>query len=332
MDRQDVKVVKKIPYRRTPMKFCLLLTSFCMLLPAQAPQSFTPETVVAKIDGKDLTYAELSHMLQAYDPVFMRTFQRDPREALKQIFMVRYTAGEADKLKLGEETPWDEQIQLARMNVLSAAMFNHERNTYHVSLEQIEDYYKRDQARYEEATIKVIKIGFKPGMAGQLTVEEMAKRAVEGAHAAADRSDAEARKLAADIVAQLRKGGDFAKAVQQYSDDADSKANGGDFGTVRPNSPYADEFKKAVLALKPGEISDPIPAGPAFYIARVESKRVQPLDEKLRVQIMDDIKDAHFREYVTKLQERFTPVIARPDILAQINSALMQQQQQQQRK
>ncbi|MBZ5605329.1 MAG: peptidylprolyl isomerase [Acidobacteriia bacterium] len=298
----------------------LLFLIAAALLSAQAPPSATPETVIAKVDGKDLTLGELQHMLQAYPPAFMQTFQRDPREALKQIFMVRYTAAEGDKLKLGEMDPWKEQIEISRMNVVSAAMFNYTRNTYQVSVEDVEAFYKRNQNRYEEARIKVIKIAFKPGMTGNLSVEEMAKRAVEGAHAGTDRSETEARTLAAGLVKQLRGGGDFAQLVQLYSDDADSKADGGNFGTVKPSSPYSDDFKKAVFALKPGEISDPIAAGPAFYIARVESKSVQPI-EKVREQIMDDIKDAHFREYLTDLQKRFTPVIERPDLLIQMNGA-----------
>jgi hypothetical protein len=46
--------------------------------------------------------------------------------------------------------------------------------------------------------------------------------------------------------------------------------------------------------------------------------------EKVREQIAEDIKDAHFREYLTKMQERFTPVIERPDLLVQLNGSLGQ--------
>jgi len=304
------------------MKPVLLLLIAAALLPAQAPPSFTPETVVAKIDGKDVTLGEIQQMLQGYPPIFMQTFQRDPVQALQQAFIVKYTAAEGDKLKLGETDPWKEQIEVQRMNVVSSAMFFHERNTYQVSVDDVDAFYKRNQARYEEAKIKVIKIAFKPGLTGNLSVEEMAKRAVESAHAASDRSETEARTLANGLVKQLRdNNADFAQFVQLYSDDPDSKADGGNFGTVRPNSPYADDFKKAVFKLKPGEVSDAIAAGPAFYIVRLESTSVQPLS-KVREQIMDEIKEAHLAEYLGKLRERFKPQIQRPDVLSQLNGAL----------
>ncbi len=307
------------------MKFALILISAAATLSAQAPPSNGPETVVAKVDGKPVTLGELQHVLQAFPPSFMQTFQRDPKEAIKQLFMVRYTAAEGDKLKLGDMEPWKEQIEIQRMNIVSAAMFNYTRNIYNPSMDDLEAYYNRNKSRYEEASIKVIKIGFKPGMTGNLSVEEMAKRALENAHAGSDRSEAEARTLATGLVKQLRTGsGNFAELVKLYSDDADSKANGGDFGTVKPSSPYAEDFKRAVFALQPGEVSDPVQTGPAFYIARVESKTVQPFT-KVREQILEDVKDDHFREFLAKLQERFTPVIERPDVLMQMNSSMAQQ-------
>ena len=301
------------------MKLCFFLIA-AALVSAQAPPPTSPETVVVKIDGKEVTAGEIQHMLQAYPPAFMQTFQRDPREALKQIFMVRYTASEGEKLKLGDMDPWKEQIEVSRMNVVSAAMFNYTRNTYQVTEDDIDAFYKRNLARYEEATVKVIKIGFKPGLAPNLSVEEIAKRALESEHAGNERPEAQARTLATGLVKQLRDGADFAQMVKLYSDDADSKAADGDFGTVRPNSPYAEEFKKAVFALKPGDISDPIQTGPAFYIVKVVSKTAQPIS-KVHDAIREDIKDLAFRDYLMKLQERFTPELLRPDVLVQMNAA-----------
>ncbi|HWZ33901.1 MAG TPA: peptidylprolyl isomerase [Bryobacteraceae bacterium] len=304
------------------MKICLVFTALAAVLPAQTPPPVTPETVVAKIDGKDLTVGDLRQMLQSYPPAFMQDFQRDPRRALQDIFMVRYASAEGDKLKLGEQTEWKQQIEIARMNIVAAAMYNHERNFYPVSIEDINNYYARNQARYEQAAIKIIKIAFKPGSAAGETkksVEQLAQEAFQSAHAASDRSEADARKLAADLVKKLREGADFAQLVTQYSDDAESKASGGDFGTVKPSSGYADDFKKAVLALKPGQVSDPIAAGPALYIVRVEKKTVLPMDD-VRVQIIDEIKDTHFKEYFQRLQTRFAPQLIRPDLLVQMNA------------
>ena len=81
------------------------------------------------------------------------------------------------------------------------------------------------------------------------------------------------------IVTQLRGGADFAKLAEQYSEDAASKAAGGDFGVIKASSDYPAELKSAVFALKPGEISEPIRQPTAFYIVRLEEKGPQPVDE-----------------------------------------------------
>src|SRR5882762_3104097 len=101
------------------MKICILLSIVSAALFAQAPPPVAPDTVVATIDGKNLTLGELRNMLETYPPVVMQSFQKDPRRALQELFVVRYAAAEGDKLKLGEESPWKEQIEIARMNVIS---------------------------------------------------------------------------------------------------------------------------------------------------------------------------------------------------------------------
>ncbi len=301
------------------MKTCVLLIA-AALVSAQAPPPVAPETVVAAFsDGSKLTLGDLRKLIEQ-DPRFMQAFQQDATRALKEVSMVMYTAAQGEKLKLADESPWKEQIEMVRKQVLSSAMFNHERNHYPVTEESIEAYYKANQARYEQVEIKIIKLSFLPGKpAGKLSVEEEARRAFEIAHAGTDRPEAETRALAADIVKKLREGADFAKLVEKYSDDQESKSSGGDFGAVKPTSPYADNFKKAVLALKPGEVSEPIQSGNSLYIARAEKKSVQPLDQ-VRLQIVDDIKDAHLREYLAELEKRFAPTILRPDVVAQLNA------------
>jgi parvulin-like peptidyl-prolyl isomerase len=130
------------------------------------------------------------------------------------------------------------------------------------------------------------------------------------------RSEADARKLAVDLVKQLREGADFAALVTKYSDDKDSKANGGDFGTVKFNSPYPEDLKRTVFALKPGEVGDPVRQATAFYIIRVEEKSVQPLAE-VREAIILDIRNDYVRKLLADLQKKFEPVIEKPEFFIQ---------------
>jgi parvulin-like peptidyl-prolyl cis-trans isomerase-like protein len=253
--------------------------------------------------------------------------------------LIRYLASEGEKAHLDQQSPLKEEIDdlitLLKQQVLANAMVNQEQNGFLVSGEQIDDYYQKNQARWEEAKIKIILIAFKPaaipakapaetspapgGTAPAIadTLKAAAAGALESAHPLNERTQAEAQKLAGDLVKQLRAGADFAKLVTQYSDDAESKSSGGDFGTpIKAGSSFAQDLKKTVFAMKPGEISDPVPQGYGYYIIRLEEKTVPPIND-VRESIVKDLRDNHMNEYMKDLTTRFTPQVQRPDFFAQ---------------
>jgi hypothetical protein len=306
-----------------------------------------PNTVVATIAGISVTVADVRKILQNAPAQLGQLFQQNPQQALGQVYLMKYLASEGEKAHLDEKSPLKEEIEdliaLLKQQVLANAMVNQEQNGFLVSGEQIDEYYKKNQARWEEAKIKIILIAFKPapvtaakapaeasptpgGAAPAITetLKAAAQGALEGAHPLNERTQAEALKLAGDLVKQLRGGADFAKLVTQYSDDAESKSSGGDFGTpIKASSSFAQDLKKTVLAMKPGEISDPVPQGYGYYIIRLEEKTVQPIND-VRESIVKDLRDTHMNEYMKGLTTRFTPQVQRPDFFAQPGKFLAQ--------
>jgi len=61
-------------------------------------------------------------------------------------------------------------------------------------------------------------------------------------------------KLANDILTQLKNGADFAALAKKYST-CPSKDQGGDLGIGNQDTQWDDTFKKAALALKPGQMT-----------------------------------------------------------------------------
>src|SRR5579864_1182654 len=197
------------------MKICTLLAALAATLHAQnpapagggqisPPPGVPPETVVAKIDGKDVTAGDVRKILEI-TPGFKGPFQQNPSMALGDYFIRRYLAGEAEKAKLEEQSPWKEQLEEQRTNILTNALVSKEANGYPVSEEMINAYYKQNQARYEQAKIKVIFIALKPeGPSGTSSqdVQAAARAVVEAAHN--QRSEADAKALAADLVKKIR--------------------------------------------------------------------------------------------------------------------------------
>jgi parvulin-like peptidyl-prolyl isomerase len=308
---------------------------------ATAPQAdMGPNTVVATVAGISVTLADVRKILETAPAQLAQQFKQNPQQALGQVYLMKYLASEGEKAHLDQKSPLKEEIEeliaLLKQQVLANAMVNEEQNGFLVSDQQIDDFYQKNQSRWEEAKIKIILIAFKPaptapaktaaeaspvpgGAAPAVTdaLQAAALGALEGAHALNERTQAEAQKLAGDLVKQLRGGADFAKLVTQYSDDAESKPSGGDFGTpIKATSSFAQDLKKTVLAMKPGEISDPVPQGYGYYIIRLEQKTVQPIND-VRESIVKELKDNHLHDYLTGLDNRFKPQVLRPDFFAQ---------------
>jgi hypothetical protein len=310
------------------MKYFLLIALACMPLAAQTlPGAVPDDTVVANVDGKDVTAGEIRKSMVFMPNEFIQLFQQNPKYAVQQLFMLRYLSDEAEKAKLGEQSPLKEQLAFLRANSMASAMISHEHNYYPVSNQQIQEFYDKNRARYQQAKIKVIYIAFKPtapvtgpAPAGK-SLEDVARALTEGGSSQTQRTEAEARKLAEDLVKQIRGGADFAKLVSQYSEDAPSKAAGGDFGVVNNNSSYSADVKKAVLALKPGEITDPLRQSNAFYIIRVEEKTIQPMSE-VTVSISEEIRGAHLNQWLAEVSKRFDPTVKSVEFFAQPKLAL----------
>jgi len=296
------------------MKTWILFLAFAALLAAQAPlpADLTPETVVAKVDGKDVTAGEITAMLQHSDPRIMQAFQQNPKYVVQQLFMMRYLAGLGEQTKIAERSPLKEELEMMRMNAIAGAMVNQERDGYSVTAQAINDFYAKNQSRYQQAKIKAIFIRFKPAAPGAApappSVEDAAKAALEAVHNPEARSEADAKKMAEDLVTKIRGGADFTKLVAEFSEDAISKERDGDFGVVKPASSYSDDIKRAVFALKPGEVTDPVRAPNGFYIIRVDEKSVQPLSE-VTESIIQEIRQNHLNDFMTNLTKRFDPTI-----------------------
>jgi peptidyl-prolyl cis-trans isomerase C len=309
------------------MKMRILLVSAALVasLYAQTPlappsqaKERTDDTVVATVEGKPVTLGEVRKMVQA-DPRLMQFMQQNAQSAIAQVFMLKYLAAEGDKLKLAEQSPLKEQLEQARAAAVASAMVNRERDGYAVTSEQIEAYFQRNRANYEEAHIKAVFIAYKPSTAVKGTtpedVAEAARRSLQAAHSPKDRTEAEAKALAESVVKQIREGADFAKMVQQYSDDEASKSQGGEFDWVKPNSAFPEEIRKAVFSLKVGEVSDPVKQPTGFYILRLEEKRVPPISQ-VTSQIVQQLRQDHLNEFMTNLTNRFRPAIQDPEFFA----------------
>lgn len=110
-------------------------------------------------------------------------------------------------------------------------------------------------------------------------------------------TDAEAKRKAAALEQQLASGADFAQVAMDYSEDPATTGSGGDLGYVAESSlSQADpNLKKAVMALKPGQISGVVvardPNGVSYRILKLVSKEAPGQRELSDPSVQQSIRD-----------------------------------------
>lgn len=300
------------------MKNCLIFAVFGASLWAQfTPQASPPKSdanpEIAVVDGHSVHLDEIRKMIDSSPPQIVQQFKVNPQMAIQTYFIIKYLAAEGDKAKLADASPLKEQLEMLRANIVAQATINQERDGYKVSEDMIKNFYEANKSRYDQAKVKIIYLAFKADSSPCKTAEECAKQAVEAAHAGNVRSEEAAKKLAEDILAQLKSGATFEAMVAKYSDDEESKKVGGDLGkAITSTSPYTEEVKKAIFALKVGEVSSPFRQNTGFLLIRLEEKTTQPLNEVIEP-IVQEIRQTHLNDYMNSLNRRFQPAVKDTD-------------------
>jgi peptidyl-prolyl cis-trans isomerase SurA len=103
----------------------------------------------------------------------------------------------------------------------------------------------------------------------------------------------EAARIRAELVRkQLREGADFAELASKHSGDATAK-DGGDLGTLKRGE-LAQDIETRILALQPGEISDPYRSDLGYHIFRLETKETLEAEGLTRARAQ--IREILFRQ------------------------------------
>ncbi len=125
-----------------------------------------------------------------------------------------------------------------------------------------------------------------------------------GADAATQKA-AEAK--AQDLLKQAKAGADFASLARANSDDAGSKASGGDLGWITKNGQMVKPFEDAVFATDTGTISGPVKSDFGWHIIQVrdlKAGREMPFDQarpELERLLAESAKERAYNDLTGKL-------------------------------
>ncbi len=236
-----------------------------------------PNKVVATIDGHPITAQQAVNMLKQIPDDQRRTVQ-SLSSLLQQLYTVGQLSDEAEKLKLDQQSPWREQIQLDRKQVLAKAYLSDISKSSGGSASEAQQYYSSHPGEFEQLKMSGILIAFNPP-------------GTPASGAAVNRTEAEAQQKANDLEKKIKDGGDFSALARTDSDQQQSAAKGGDLGgpylTSDPRLP--PDIKTAVAKLQPGQVSEPVRVTGGYFILKLDKRSVTPFEE-VRAQIVQKLQ------------------------------------------
>ncbi|HEV3201839.1 MAG TPA: peptidylprolyl isomerase [Bryobacteraceae bacterium] len=123
-------------------------------------------------------------------------------------------------------------------------------------------------------------------------------------------NEKQAKEKIEDIAARLQRGEDFGMLAQNYSEDPNSAANGGDMGPIPVSNldKVSPELRKLVLSLQPGVVSPPIPTQYGFQILKVISREPAGQRELNDPRVQNEIRDTLINRKTNLLQAAFYEV------------------------
>ncbi|MDR2195269.1 MAG: peptidylprolyl isomerase, partial [Gallionellaceae bacterium] len=210
--------------------------------------------------------------------------QKDTPELRKaitgELIGLEVLSQEATRLGLDKDTNVRMALDMSRQNVLANALIADRVKNTKIS----EDALKKE---YEAAKTS---LGTKEYNVRHILVEKEAD--------------------AKNIVAQLRKTpGDFDRLAKSQSNDAGSKANGGDLGWIPANNipgTFVQPFADATMKLKKGDISEPVQSQFGWHIIKLQDIRdlKMPTLDEIRPQLTQRLQQQAVQSYVGELRSK----------------------------
>lgn len=126
-------------------------------------------------------------------------------------------------------------------------------------------------------------------------------------------TEAEARQMAVEAIAQLKQGKDFAELAREKSEDSGTKNDGGLFTFSEGEA--VKEFADAANALSPGAYTQtPVKTEYGYHVIKMENKipagkySFDEVKQQLTYQLSEKAKETKFSEYMQEVRNKATIV------------------------
>ncbi len=196
------------------MKFAILaFPVFALAAFAQQASPPSPDTVLAIVDGRKVTYGEVDAYFTGIGQEARQTAFNNPKQMIEQYALFLHLLDYAKAEKLEEKSPYKESLAATRMMVLAQAAIADKSINVLVTSQDQKKFYDENKERYTQAKVQVIYLGF---------VEDPAAAAKQNP-GKKYRSESEAKAKIQEIASQIKTREDFVRMVKEYSEDEASK-------------------------------------------------------------------------------------------------------------
>lgn len=242
-------------------------------------------------------------------PQDRKRFESNLADLVQRIYMEERLADEASKLSLDQQSPWKEQLQMARANILTQAYLNKVANSSTgAPADDPKQYYDSHPGDFDQFKLSGIFVGFSP------------PGTPAAANSAANRTEELARQKADEVEKKIKAGGDFAALARTESDNQQLAAKGGDLGTVTSgDAQLPPDIKTAIIKLQSGQVSEPVRLPNGFFIVKVESRSKVPF-ETARAGITQRLQNEKNQAAVKQELDKYKIEVKDPDFFNASNA------------
>ncbi len=230
--------------------------------PAKPSAAGGEDPVVARVNGAELHRSDIVEALRGLPP----QVQQQPMDKLypallDQMVGTLLVSQEGRKQKLQNDSEVKKRLALAQDQIIADAYVQRilEKSMTDQKLHARYDKFLKEAPPREEVHARHILVG----------------------------SEDEAKA----VIAELKKGGDFAKLAQEKTTDPSGKTSGGDLGYFTKED-MVPEFADAAFKLKPGEFTQtPVKTQFGWHVIKVEDRRQAkpPTFEQMKPRLANDV-------------------------------------------
>lgn len=248
-----------------------------------------------------ITRAEFEKIVDALSPNMAPPARR---QLATRYAMGLVMAHEAHKMGVDQGPRFEELLRIARVQVATQQLGQTlQERASQVPDKDIEDYYRKNSAAYEEASLERIfipKTKQMPATASKVKLSEVETKKRQ------DDGEAAMKTEAAALRTRAAAGEPFSKLQDEAFQFAGlkSKPPSPSMGKVRRNS--LPPSHGTILDLKPGTVSTLISDSGGFFIYKMGEKNTVPLD-KVREEIRGTLRTQRMQDSMQTIQQSATP-------------------------